>query len=167
MKGNRALELEEADDAPKPLEFSIAYQLRRTHRRFQLHLHQRLLEYDVPIGMWYFLRVLWEEDGLSQRELGRRVTATAPTTVEQLRNMEARSFIRRERTDTDRRKILIFLTEEGKALRPILAPLANQINRDALRGLNEGEVGFLRLVLQKMEDNLAGGEDLLASVPEE
>ena len=38
-------------------------------------------------GQWYFLRVLWITDGLSQRELSARVGMMEPTTVIALRSM--------------------------------------------------------------------------------
>ncbi len=44
--------------------------------------------YGLKRGQWYFLRVLWTEDGLSQRELSARVGTMEPTTVIALRSME-------------------------------------------------------------------------------
>ena len=70
--------------------------------------------------MWYFLRALWEEDGLSQRELSERAGSTAPAAVEQLRNMERRGYIRRERSSTDKRKVNVYLTDSGRELKRLL-----------------------------------------------
>jgi len=39
-------------------------------------------------------------------------------------------------------------------LKDKLLPLVTYINDVALEGLNPGEIGFLRLVLQRMRDNL-------------
>ncbi len=83
-------------DFEYPLERSIGSQLRKTHRMFERDLTIFLASADIPLGMWYFLRALWEEDGLSQRELSERAGSTAPAAVEQLRNMQKRGFIRRE-----------------------------------------------------------------------
>lgn len=64
------------------LEHSIAFHMRRTHRIMNRLLQDRLALHNIPIGMWYFLRVLWEKDGMTQRELSDMVTSTAATTVE-------------------------------------------------------------------------------------
>ncbi len=137
-----------------PMERSIGAQVRRTQRLFAQDLQAMLAPHDVPVGMWYFLRVLWEEDGLTQREISERVGATAPTAVEQLRNMETRGLISRRASREDRRKIHFELTQEGRALETRLISYAAEVNAAALEGLTEGEVGFLRLALLRIQENL-------------
>lgn len=137
-----------------PLEHSIGYLVRVTHRSFAQDLQAYLTPHEIPIGMWYFLRALWQEDGLTQRELSQRVGSMEPTTVEQLKNMERRGFIERHRSAADRRKIHISLTAEGRALASRLLPYATEVNAVALEGLTDGEIGFLRLVLTRIKQNL-------------
>ena len=50
---------------------SLGYLVRDANRAFQRLLERRISPHGVTRGQWYFLRVLWEEDGLSQRELSR------------------------------------------------------------------------------------------------
>ncbi len=133
---------------------SIAYGLRSTYKCFAQSLQPLLEENKISIGMWYYLRVMWEEDGLTQAQISERVGLVAPTTVEQLKNMEARGLIERRRSTDDRRKIHVFLTAEGKMLKDKLFPFVAYINAVALEGLSPGEVGFLRLVLQRVKQNL-------------
>ena len=133
---------------------SIAYGLRSTYKCFVQMLQPLLEENDISIGMWYYLRVMWEEDGLTQAQISERVGLVAPTTVEQLKNMEARGLIERRRSSDDRRKIHVFLSAEGKLLKDKLLPFVAYTNEVALEGLSPGEVGFLRLVLQRMKENL-------------
>lgn len=137
-----------------PLEFSVGYLVRATQRAFVQDLQRHLAPYDIPMGMWYFLRALWQEDGLTQRALSQRVGTMEPTTVEQLRNMERRGFIERRRSAADRRKVHVFLTAEGSALRSRLLPYAAEVNAAALAGFSDGEIGILRLVLTRMKQNL-------------
>ena len=61
-------------------------------------LEKRISPHGVTRGQWYFLRVLWEEDGLSQRELSVRVGMMEPTTVIALRSMEKAGLVRRARS---------------------------------------------------------------------
>jgi len=137
-----------------PLTFSIGAAIRTTHRQFAQDLQDRLAPYEIPVGMWYFFRALWEEDGLTQRELSQRVGSMEPTTVEQLRNMERRGYIERRRSVDDRRKMHVHLTPSGRALKTQLMPFAIDVNRVALDGLSDGEIGFLRLVLDRIRSNL-------------
>jgi DNA-binding MarR family transcriptional regulator len=137
-----------------PMEQSIGAQVRRTARLFAQDLQAALAPHDVPVGMWYFLRALWEEDGLTQREISERVGATAPTSVEQLRNIEARGWIVRRPSEEDRRKLHYHVTESGRALEQRLLFYAEEVNKAALEGLTEGEIGFLRLALLRIQGNL-------------
>jgi DNA-binding MarR family transcriptional regulator len=150
-----------------PMEHSVGSAVRLTHRGFAQALQDSLAPYDIPVGMWYFLRVLWEEDGLTQRELSKRSGSMDSTTVEQLKNMENAGYILRRRSTEDRRKIHVYLTPKGRALEAKLLPFAVAVNNRALQGLNDGEIGFLRLVLSRIRANLENSrEDMIASVRE-
>jgi hypothetical protein len=49
-----------------PPRLSSGYLVRDAHRAFQRLLERRIAVYGVTRGQWYFLRVLWTADGLSQ-----------------------------------------------------------------------------------------------------
>lgn len=150
-----------ADDYP--LEESIGALIRLTHRAFAEDLQAHLSEHAVSVGMWYFLRTLWEEDGLTQRELSRRVGVSEPTTLQQLRNMEADGLILRRPSNVDRRKVHIYLTARGNRLRKTLLPYAKEVNEAGLSGLSKAEINALRGTLNKIRSNLATRADQATS----
>jgi hypothetical protein len=76
------------DDADFPFAESVGYQIRATHWALQRFLQLKIEPHGVTPGMWYFLRALWHEDGLNQRELSRRVGTMEPTTLSAILNME-------------------------------------------------------------------------------
>src|SRR3954451_24656235 len=80
-----------------PLDRSVGYQIRQTHRLVQRALQARIGQHGVTLGMWYYLRVLWELDGLTRRELSRMVGTMEPTTLSALASMEKEGFVRRVR----------------------------------------------------------------------
>ena len=137
-----------------PPERSVGYALRETFRAFSRLLTSRISAHGVTIGQWYFLRVLWEEDGLTQRELSQRVGMMEPTTVTALNGMERRGYVRRVRNSTDRRKVNVFLTQKGRSLRNNLLPHAVEVNEIATEGVAPEEIERLRKVLRGMKANL-------------
>jgi DNA-binding MarR family transcriptional regulator len=145
---------ERPEDEILPPSRSVGYLVRQTHRAFTRALQARIAPRGVSIGMWYFLRVLWQEDGISQRELSQRVGMMEPTTASALNNMERKGFVRRLRNRTDRRVVNVFLTERGRALRRELLPLAADVNDIAVRGLSVDELGRLRALLGKLQAGL-------------
>src|SRR3546814_13516817 len=69
---------------------------------------------DVSAGQWRFLRQLWREDGITQRELSERVGMREPTTVVALKGLEKAGFTTRKKTAEDRRKTFIHLTPHAR-----------------------------------------------------
>lgn len=139
---------------------SVGYQMRLTHRVIQRLLQLRIAPYGVQLGMWYFLRVLWDEDGLTQRELSYRIGIMEPTTLHTLATMERSGLIARVRNVTDRRKINVFLTQKGRKLEGILLPIAADVVKEITRGFSEQDVrqflGFLRKIQQNVRVPLEG-----------
>jgi DNA-binding MarR family transcriptional regulator len=140
--------------APLPLEESLGFQVRDLNRLMQRALAARLAPQGVAPGAWYFLRVLWEEDGLTQRELAARIGMQEPTAVIALRGMEEAGWITRARSETDRRKVHVHLTPAGRALRETLLPEARAVIADATRGLSPGETATLLSLLRRAREAL-------------
>ena len=141
--------------ATLPLDSSLGYQIRTTHRMVQRALQAEIEQDGVTLGMWYFLRVLWEQDGLTQSELSQRVGTMEPTTLSAIRDMEGSGFVERVRNTTDRRKINIYLTDKGHALKGVLLPKAIGVVDAASRGLTSRELTMLLSLLACVQQNLA------------
>ncbi len=140
-------------------ENSVGYVIRATHLTFAKYLRNRLQPHKVTPGQWFFLRALWEEEGLSQRELSRRVRTTEPTTVSALRLLARNGLIERVRNTQDRRTINIFLTPKGRELKDTLLPGVLELNRIATEGLSSEEVHDAFRILNKMQQNVAASVD--------
>jgi DNA-binding MarR family transcriptional regulator len=133
---------------------SSGYLVRDAHRAFQRLLERRIGEHGVTRGQWYFLRVLWNEDGLSQRELSTRVGMMEPTTVIALRSMERSGLVRRVRSRNDRRRSHVWLTSKAKRLRARLLAVARGITEQAEDGIGRADLARFRRVIARMTANL-------------
>jgi len=136
-------------------DFGIGHLLRDTQRALSRLLGGRIADYGVSIGQWYFLRALWDEDGLTQRELSVRVGMMEPTTVTALNGMEQNGLVRRVRNPHDRRKMNIFLTDRGKALQAELMPIEAELNRLAVEGVSARDTEALERALRQILKNLS------------
>ena len=149
-----------------PLDSSVGYQVRLTHRLIQRALQARISQHGVTLGMWYFLRVLWEEDGITQRELSNRIGTMEPTTLSAMVAMEREGIVRRVRNAEDRRKVNIYLTDHGRALQAMLLPSGVAVVADALRGLSARQVATLLTLLGAVQRNVQATLDAVpASAP--
>lgn len=137
------------------LENSIGYLARVAFRSFSALLERRTLEHEVSAGQWRFLRQLWREDGITQRELSTRVGMREPTTVVALKGLEKSGLVRREASTIDRRKVHVFLTPKAKQLEAVLTPMSTEVHELATRGFSDDEIDTLRDLLRRVIDNLA------------
>jgi MarR family transcriptional regulator, organic hydroperoxide resistance regulator len=136
----------------------LAHLIRDTERAFRRALQLRLAAHDVPFGHWAFLRILWERDGLTQRELSEQAGVMEPTTFAAMKVMEARGYIERRQLPTNRKNVYVHLTRAGRALKKKLVPLAEDTNRISIHGLSSSELQTARKVLLTMIENLAEDE---------
>ena len=135
---------------------SLPRAAREAHRAITRALQNRIADHGISMGQWYFLRALWEEDGLTQRELSQRVGMMEPTTVTALNTLERCDLVQRVRNPHDRRKVNIYLTPKGKALRSEILPCVEEIEESATLGISPGELALAVSVLSRVAANLGG-----------
>ena len=132
----------------------LAHIIREAARALVRALTVRLAGHGVSFGHWAFLRILWERDGLTQRELSEMAGVMEPTTFAALKSMEALGTIERRQLPGNRKNVYVHLTPQGRALQKKLVPLAEDVNKVATRGLKAAELATTRRVLVAMLDNL-------------
>lgn len=134
---------------------SVGYLTRLAFRSFSRSLEALTLPRGVSSGQWRFLRALWQEEGITQRELSRRVGMREPTTVTALRGMEQAGLVARVPSTEDRRRVHVFLTPRARTLEAELMPCVVAVNKAALKGMTADEVRTLRRLLAQVTANLA------------
>lgn len=140
--------------ADLPFDRSVGFGVRALNRAIQRSLGGAIGAHGATLGTWYFLRVLWERDGRTQRELADAVGMMEPTAAAALREMEAAGWITRTRDAEDRRKQIVVLTAAGRALRETLLPEAHAVNARATAGFSEAERETLLALLARALSNL-------------
>ena len=142
----------------------MAHVVKDLLRTIQRAMQNRLSAHSVSIGQWAFLRILWEREGITQRELSELAGVSEPTTYSALLAMEKAGFITRQKLAGNMRNLSVGLTPKGRALKAVLVPLAEEVNAVAVKGLSANEVAALRRTMVHMIANLeadeaAGGSD--------
>jgi len=137
----------------------LAHLIRDVARALERSLQSRLAAHQIPFGHWTFLRVLWNGDGLTQRELSREAGVKEATTTAVVRQMEQDGHVVRRHVGGNRRRQHVYLTSSGKALEHHLIPLAIDVNKIALGAIGEIKVTSMRETLLTMIENLAASEN--------
>ena len=132
----------------------IGTALRETYRAFARALTQNLAPLGLTLSMWFALRSLWEADGLSQAELGRRVELNPAAVVAVVNALQVARLVKRRRTRKDRRVYNVFLTAAGRKLRTRATALALQVDARAMRGTKHDEIEQVLALLKRLRSNL-------------
>lgn len=127
-------------------------------RGFQRSMQMRLTEHSVSYGYWNFLRILWQEDGITQRVLSEKAGVMEPTTFSALKAMEKLGYVTRRQMPDNRKNIYVFLTAEGRALKDKTVPLAIEVNALAVAGVSAEDIAATRRTLLAIIENLAADE---------
>ena len=136
----------------------LAHLIRDVARMQMRALQQRLAMHEVSFGHWTFLRILWVNDGLTQRELSESAGVMEPTTFSAVKAMEAAGLIERRQLAGNRKNVHVFLTDKGRALEPLLVPMAEEVNAVSMRGMPPRTIDTVRKALLGMIENLAAEE---------
>ncbi|MEA1834470.1 MarR family transcriptional regulator [Methylobacterium durans] len=83
-------------------------------------------EHDLTYPQYLVLLVLWEEEGLTVKEIGTRLFLDSGTLTPLLKRLEASGHVRRARDRADERQVSIFLTPKGRSLQERLACIPDQ-----------------------------------------
>ncbi len=140
--------------------YGIGALLDRAARAFTNVMTARLRPHRITIGQWKHLRTLWEEDGLTQVELCRRLGIQKASSTSVLGSLMRRKLVHRLRDSQDKRKFKIYLTAEGRSLRQTLTDIVAGLNRESRKGLAERDVlAFFRVGRAIAENLKPGGRD--------
>ncbi len=132
----------------------FAHLVRQLERQFRRTLEEHLRPHDVQFGHWVFLRILWDEEGLSQRELADRSGLTTPTVHTAISKMEQLGMIERLVPEKNKSRPLVHLTPHGRDLKGTLEPLAVLANDAAMAEIDGADLDIAKSTLLKMIDNL-------------
>lgn len=102
---------------PLLLDQQLCFALYAASRAVTAAYRPLLDELGLTYPQYLTLLVLWEQDGLTVRELGQRLQLDSGTLTPLLKRMQQSGLVQRERRRSDEREVEIRLTDEGRALR--------------------------------------------------
>jgi DNA-binding MarR family transcriptional regulator len=106
-----------AEVDPLRLEDQLCFALYAATRAMTRTFRVRLEPLGLTYPQYLVMIVLWEQDGLSIKQIGERLMLDSGTLTPLLKRLEAMKLLRRERAKLDEREVRITLTKEGRRLR--------------------------------------------------
>jgi MarR family transcriptional regulator, transcriptional regulator for hemolysin len=109
---------------------------------------------DGSIPMWLVLTNLKSAAWRSQNDLAAAVGIEGPTLTRHLDALERQGLVRRRQDPSDRRAVVVELTDEGHAAHARLREVVIAFDRRLRSGLSQDEVDTLRELLGRLEANV-------------
>jgi MarR family transcriptional regulator, organic hydroperoxide resistance regulator len=130
------------------LDNQLCYALYAASHRMTKCYRPLLERLGLTYPQYLVLIVLWENDGLTVSDIGRRLRLDSGTLTPVLKRLEAAGFVRRTRRQADEREVEISLTDEGHALQAE----AVEVRRSVVHTLqmSEAEISELRARLDTL-----------------
>ena len=128
---------------------SAGYLINHLSRLFARQLQAAIKPMGLSTGVFPALLELWEKDGLTQRDLVRRLDIEQATMANTLSRMERDGLIRRQADPNDGRVQQVWLTPKARALEPEAKAAARHINETALGVLSADEQARLKSILEE------------------
>jgi DNA-binding MarR family transcriptional regulator len=113
-----------------PLEAHLGYWLRFVSNQVSHAFSLRLAAHDVTVAEWVVMRDLFDTNAVAPNRLAERLGMTRGAISKLADRLAAKGLVARTADSSDRRGQLLALTEEGHALLPVLAALADDNDRE-------------------------------------
>jgi DNA-binding MarR family transcriptional regulator len=91
---------------------------------------------------------------MTQRQLSEQAGVKESSTFTALQAMEKLGYIKRHKVASNNKQVRVFLTAKGRALRSRIVPMAQEVNRIALKGVSAKDLGATRRTLLRVIANL-------------
>jgi len=129
----------------------LAYLLARASHLISGQFHEHLAAQKVPVLQWRVLAALWDAPK-SATEVAGIILQKQPTVSKLLERMRLQGLIDRSPDATDRRRVVVSLTRQGRRLAGPLIEAAREHERAVLQPFGERNAATLVAVLQNLID---------------
>ncbi|QQA43538.1 MarR family winged helix-turn-helix transcriptional regulator [Pelagovum pacificum] len=137
---------------------SAGYLANHMARLFAQRLHERIRPLGLAPAQFMTLLELWEEDGLTQRELFERLDVEQATMANTLARMQRDGLIERRAHATDARARTVHLTTRARDLRGPAQAAAREVNAMALGDLKDDDLDLFVSTMRSAVERLKAGD---------
>ena len=146
--------------APRPVrnqqpDETVGFLMWDTRRSISRDFERLIAQHGVTRSTFWILRILWQQDRKTQAELAQQCRMKGPTIVGIVAQLEREKLVTRTADPDDNRKKVVGLTPKGIALRDVIIPVVEDVNRRALKGFSAAERTQMKDMLRRIRTNMA------------
>ncbi|MFJ7436948.1 MarR family winged helix-turn-helix transcriptional regulator [Methylorubrum thiocyanatum] len=138
---------------PLLLDNQLCYALYAAAHRMTKSYRPMLERMGLTYPQYLVLLVLWESDGITVSEIGRRLRLDSGTLTPVLKRLEISGLLNRSRRQSDEREVEIALTDQGRSLRSEAVAVRQSVMCQL--NMSEPEIQAMRADLNALIENLS------------
>lgn len=124
--------------------------IRHAWHRISRMYNQKASEHQMTMSIGFILMIV-DKEGTPSTQLGPRMGMEPTSLSRTIKTMEDRGLIRREEDIIDKRKVLIFLTEEGVGFRRMVKETIVEFNEKILANIPKEKLDIFQEVIHQMD----------------
>ncbi|BBM66152.1 MarR family winged helix-turn-helix transcriptional regulator [Vibrio alfacsensis] len=109
-----------------------------------------LKKHGLTVALWPTMMCLWEEEGITQRDIAEKSKVENSTTTRTLDKLEKLGLVERHPDPNSRRSFRIYLTDKGRGLKDSLLPVPLAVNKSLMSPLTPNEQKEMLRMLKKL-----------------
>lgn len=121
---------------------------------FRNLLEKKLEVFNLHSGQVFILIALWENDGLSQNELAKKLNVSSPSINKMVKSLAKTDYIKCADCQNDGRVVRVFLTQSGREIQPEIEKIWAEMDSLFMANLTEPEKMILQQLMEKTFTNL-------------
>lgn len=124
--------------------------IRHAWHRISRMYNQKASEHQMTMSIGFILMIV-DKEGTPSTQLGPRMGMEPTSLSRTLKTMEDRGLIRREEDKVDKRKVLIFLTDDGVGFRRLVKETILEFNEKILSTIPKEKLDVFQEVIHQMD----------------
>lgn len=140
---------------------SLGYLLNTSARLIKRKLDMQLKSYGITTAQWAALKLLSEEDNLSQAEIADKTNTDRATCGTVIDKLISKGLLQKELFENDRRSYRVKILPSALAIVNEVTLLAESVNNSAFKGLSDTEISAFTQCLNTIISNLGGEKDVM------
>jgi DNA-binding MarR family transcriptional regulator len=116
----------------------LCFSMRAAMKKIDRHLSGQLEPYGVSIPQTFVLTCLYDENGITLKEIGNRTLIDSSSMTVLVDKLEKDKLVERQLDPEDRRAIRVYITDKGKAIAEELVKIGTEFNVQLYDMLGEG-----------------------------
>jgi DNA-binding MarR family transcriptional regulator len=133
----------------------LDFLIRDTRLRLYKSIEGRIAKQRIPLRIWFPLRALYTNDGITQRELGRMLGFGDARAGVVVGVMLRHRLVVRQASRIDRRRINLYLTPAGKKMARQALKHRRSIEAQITAGFTAADIDAMKTLLLRIRANLA------------